>query len=321
MKETTYKKIKEALIILLCSFVPLIISCSSDNKEDSIPEGKGASTALIQAIAENVPRIQSVQKDSAFSVAPGVQITKVQMTFYNKISHMFVAEVDLSTNVKAVASTPNNEPKQEYLQSIPEQALALEKAGKEVITGINGDFYGVRADGTYFSMGEFVQNGVIISDKFSEPNEAVFCIMKDETARVVDHEEFQGIKDQIEHAVGGWQRLMKGGKICEDYDVNDNSMRFDPRTFVGIAQGGKKLYIFIVDGGEGRGMDEYSNGMRLEDQMLICQGAGCTEAINFDGGGSATLVIKDTKGGFQVLNRPSDGKPRAVLNGLMIIEK
>lgn len=237
---------------------------------------------------------------------------------------MFVAEVDLTTNINVVASTPNNEPKQEYLQSIPEQAMALEQAGKKVIAGINGGFYGINGEGTYFPMGKFIQNGVVIYDKLDKTNDATLCIMKDGVARIVDQDEFQVIKDQIQDAVGGWQRLMMNGDICEDYEVNDNSMRFDPRNFVGIAQGGKKLYIFIVDGGEGRGMDEYSNGMRLEDQMLVCQGAGCDDALNFDGGGSSTLIIKDEKeesSKFQVLNRPSDGKPRAVLNGWMIIEK
>ena len=41
---------------------------------------------------------------------------------------------------------------------------------------------------------------------------------------------------------------------------------------------------------------------------------GCTEAINFDGGGSSTLWVNN----FGVLNVPSDGHNRAVKNGLFI---
>lgn len=325
MKMTKYLKVKEILLALLCCCPLLMFSCSSDDDEVQVVKGKGAVTPLMQTIADNVPRIKSVEKDSLFTIATGLKITKVHMTFYNKISHMFIAEVDLTEKLRAVASTANNEPKAEQLQTIPDQALALEKAGNKVLFGINGDFYGLNsANNTYFPMGEFVKDGIVIKDKASAPNEAVLCIMNDGTAKITDSEGFQKIKGNIRDAVGGWQRLINDGRICEDFVISDNSMRFDPRTFAGVTQDGKKLYIFVVDGGQGRGMDDYSNGMRLEDQMLICKAVGCYDALNFDGGGSSTFIIRDQKAAnpqFIVLNKPSDGELRAVLNGLMIIEK
>ena len=46
---------------------------------------------------------------------------------------------------------------------------------------------------------------------------------------------------------------------------------------------------------------------------------------NGDGGGSSTMVLRDedekAKASFIVRNRPSDGSPRAVGNGLAIVEK
>lgn len=325
MKISKYLKITEYLFLLLCCCPLLLFSCSSDNKEVDTPQGKGAKTPLMQAIADHVPNINMVEKDSTFSIGASIKVTKVQMTFYKKISHLFIAEIDLTGNIRAVASTANNEPTAEHLQTIPEQAEALEKAGKKVLLGINGDFYGYSGTSNkYFPMGEFVKDGVIIKDKSNGENKSVLCILNDGTAKITDNEGFLAIKDQIRDAVGGWQHLVKAGKLYEDFEINDNSMRFDPRTFAGITQDGKKLILFVVDGGQGRGMDEYSNGMRLEDQMLICQGAGCYDAINFDGGGSSTLTIKNEKGTdpkFLLVNKPSEGKPRAVLNGLMIIEK
>lgn len=41
---------------------------------------------------------------------------------------------------------------------------------------------------------------------------------------------------------------------------------------------------------------------------------GCTEALNFDGGGSSTLYVKE----LGVVNTPSEGSLRAVKNGLFI---
>lgn len=324
MKMTKYLKIKEFLFALLCCCPLLMFSCSSDDDEVQVIKGKGAETPLMQAIADNVPRIKSVEKDSSFTIAEGLKVTKVQMTFYNKISHMFIAEVDLLGKFRAVASTANNDPNANQLQTIPDQAQALEKAGSKVLFGINGDFYGLGANNTYFPMGEFVKDGIVIKDKASAPNEAVLCVMNDGIIKITDSEGFQKIKGNIRDAVGGWQRLINSGRVCEDFVISDNSMRFDPRTFAGVTQDGKKLYLFVVDGGQGRGMDDYSNGMRLEDQMLICQAVGCYDALNFDGGGSSTFMIRDQKSTspkFIIMNKPSDGEPRAVFNGLMIIEK
>jgi exopolysaccharide biosynthesis protein len=43
---------------------------------------------------------------------------------------------------------------------------------------------------------------------------------------------------------------------------------------------------------------------------------GCQEALNLDGGGSATFWVLG-----QVINSPSQGKPRGVANGLVLIQK
>lgn len=58
---------------------------------------------------------------------------------------------------------------------------------------------------------------------------------------------------------------------------------------------------------------------------ILCGGIGSYDAVNYDGGGSSTMVLRDedekAKASFIVRNRPSDGSPRAVGNGLAIVEK
>jgi exopolysaccharide biosynthesis protein len=43
---------------------------------------------------------------------------------------------------------------------------------------------------------------------------------------------------------------------------------------------------------------------------------GCTEAMNLDGGGSATIW-----GGGKVLNQPSDNRNRSLANALICVRK
>ena len=48
---------------------------------------------------------------------------------------------------------------------------------------------------------------------------------------------------------------------------------------------------------------------------------GAYTAINLDGGGSSTLVLRAADGELKVMNRPSDGKERAVANVLGLTVK
>jgi len=43
---------------------------------------------------------------------------------------------------------------------------------------------------------------------------------------------------------------------------------------------------------------------------------GCQEAMNLDGGGSATLWVLGT-----VINEPSEGRPRPAANALVLVQK
>lgn len=77
-----------------------------------------------------------------------------------------------------------------------------------------------------------------------------------------------------------------------------------PRTAAGITADGKTLVLLVVDGrliSHSAGMSE----QELAEEMIRL---GCSEAINLDGGGSSTLVMRDSETGQpRVMNRPSDG--------------
>jgi exopolysaccharide biosynthesis protein len=87
----------------------------------------------------------------------------------------------------------------------------------------------------------------------------------------------------------------------------------NPRTAVGIDKKGKRLFLLVVDG-----RSELSKGMTYGQLAAEMLKLGAYSAINLDGGGSSTLVLRDAKGELKVMNKPSDKKERAVANVLGI---
>jgi exopolysaccharide biosynthesis protein len=86
-----------------------------------------------------------------------------------------------------------------------------------------------------------------------------------------------------------------------------------PRTAVGIADGGKRLVLVVVDGRN----KEKAVGMSLKELAKVMIDLGCESALNLDGGGSSAIILRDPKSGEQkVLNNPSDGRERSVANVL-----
>ena len=67
-----------------------------------------------------------------------------------------------------------------------------------------------------------------------------------------------------------------------------------------------------VDGRQ-RGL---SVGMNFQELASYMMKLGCDTALNLDGGGSATFWVMG-----QVMNSPSEGRPRGSANGLVLIQK
>jgi Phosphodiester glycosidase len=75
----------------------------------------------------------------------------------------------------------------------------------------------------------------------------------------------------------------------------------NPRTAIGLDAAGF-LYLLVVDG-----RTEKSLGMTLPELQAYVAQNSMTNAINLDGGGSSTLVLRET-----LMNAPADGKERPV---------
>jgi exopolysaccharide biosynthesis protein len=318
MAQIKYIKSASSYLFLFYLILIFLASCSSSDDEIVKIEHKGAKTTLMQSIADYMDKIQSVEDDASCQIVDGLTITNARFTYLTHPTQMFVAEVDLTKNLSVVTCTPYNENIQNQRQTIPEQMVWAEKAGKNVLLGVNGDFAGENADKTkIFTMNIFVKDGQIIKDTYYPGYEGLFIVLKNGESKIIHPKDFDGMKDDVLEAMGGYHSLVNNGQENKNLPVDDITMQFAPRTFVGLSEDNKKCFLFVIDGRQ----EGYSFGMRLEDVATLCKGAGCYNAINLDGGGSSTFVVKDKTGNFKVLNKPSDGELRPVINGLIVIKK
>lgn len=109
----------------------------------------------------------------------------------------------------------------------------------------------------------------------------------------------------IPTAISGGPALIRDAEIL----VGWSAIRH-PRTAIGW----NKDYIFFVQV-DGR-QSGHSVGMTYSELATYMQKLGCQEALNLDGGGSATFWMLG-----QVMNSPSRGQDRDIANGLVLVQK
>ena len=116
--------------------------------------------------------------------------------------------------------------------------------------------------------------------------------------------------------IGGWPRILRDGiNVADDAatvegTLSRNAEMKHPRTALGVSRDSATLYLLTVDG-----RSESSGGMTLHELADTMRRLGAWQAMNFDGGGSTTMVVEGV-----VMNAPSDATgERAVGNALMVV--
>ena len=109
----------------------------------------------------------------------------------------------------------------------------------------------------------------------------------------------------IPTAISGGPALIRDAEVL----VGWSAIRH-PRTAIGW----NNDYIFFVQV-DGR-QSGHSVGMTYSELATYMQKLGCQEALNLDGGGSATFWMLG-----QVMNSPSRGQDRDIANGLVLVQK
>jgi hypothetical protein len=102
--------------------------------------------------------------------------------------------------------------------------------------------------------------------------------------------------------IGGWPRIIRDGVSIADHiaaeegTISRNAEVRHPRTAVGFTKDSSTLLLITVDG-----RSEKSVGMTLVELADLMLELGAYQGMNFDGGGSTTMVI-----GGKVVNSPTD---------------
>lgn len=116
--------------------------------------------------------------------------------------------------------------------------------------------------------------------------------------------------------VGGWPRILRDGQNIAgeaatiEGTLSRNAETRHPRTAIGFSRDSTTLFLFTVDG-----RSENSGGMTLVEMADYLRKLGAWQAMNFDGGGSTTMVVNGA-----VVNHPSDQEgERAVGNALLVV--
>jgi hypothetical protein len=124
------------------------------------------------------------------------------------------------------------------------------------------------------------------------------------------------VGDRIALNLGGvssWRRAYAGIGGGEVFLINGTltgqQVERHPRTAIGL----NETYVFfVVVDGRAPGV---SIGMNMQELGIFCRDMlQATYGINLDGGGSSTFVLDGT-----VVNNPSDGSPRSVVNGMLMV--
>ncbi|MFJ2832451.1 phosphodiester glycosidase family protein [Streptomyces sp. NPDC087263] len=84
------------------------------------------------------------------------------------------------------------------------------------------------------------------------------------------------------------------------------------RTAVGIADGGRRLYLLALDGSPA-----YRSGLTIAEVAEAMRKLGSVDAFSLDGGGSTTMVAEQPgANAVSVVNHPSGGAERPVPNAI-----
>ncbi|MCL2573184.1 MAG: phosphodiester glycosidase family protein [Defluviitaleaceae bacterium] len=113
----------------------------------------------------------------------------------------------------------------------------------------------------------------------------------------------------ITTAISGSHRILHNGVITAP------SSSRDPRTLLGLNAEGNRLILMTIDG------RNHSIGATLAEAATYMQQFGAFNAINLDGGGSTTMAATLPGGSLSVVNTPSEGTQRAVINTIGLVNR
>lgn len=165
---------------------------------------------------------------------------------------------------------------------------------------------------TYISLkGETVnvpENGylIVINEQWYDEKAELFKVGQSAEFIIDTNVDLNNIKT----AISGGSKILNNGIAAEKSSASVSPNSRQPRTAIGITEDRKNIILMVVDG------RNHSIGATQNEMADLLLEYGAYNAMNFDGGGSSTMVVKTIDDQWvNVKNTLSDGSQRRIING------
>ncbi|NWJ50808.1 MAG: phosphodiester glycosidase family protein [Bacteroidetes bacterium] len=286
---------KASQYLLLISF--FILPGLSIKAQNTITENPSNNTTIINEKVKPLRTSSDVNfnKWAIEEVAPGLKLRTIHTdSLYNSFQNINILEVDLSKHKIAFRYIPDKNVKTSVIADTT-KALAA----------INGGFFNIQKGGsvTYIKVDGMILGSDTASRwKKTETLSAALAISKGNKIFMqpaLSNGYYDAIDSLRNILITGPLLLSNGQKVALPEKLFFTKRH--PRTCVALHSSGKLLLVTV----DGRTSE--ADGMSLFELADYLFTLGCTNAINFDGGGSTTLWIRN-KPYNGVVNMPSDNK-------------
>ena len=116
--------------------------------------------------------------------------------------------------------------------------------------------------------------------------------------------------------LGGYDMLVNNYTVNTDCHDNNDGANAAPRTLIGIKEDGT-TFVCVLDGRQG----SYAKGVTVEQEAQLAGVLGAKYALELDGGGSSTAIVR-IDDVLTLRNKPSDdGSMRAVSNAILLVKE
>ena len=165
-------------------------------------------------------------------------------------------------------------------------ATFLKEFGLEVAVNGTG-FKPITSEGKPVDvLGLSGSDGAVVSEPDLKSGNPVFLVTAKNQAWILRAPFQKEDWADADDALQGWYGA--NGMLVDDGGIVTTARDVHPRTAVGVSKDGRQVHLVVVDGRQ----KGFSEGITLVELAGWRKRLDCWDAINLDGGGSSSLVVK-----------------------------
>lgn len=267
--------------------------------------------ALVTLHAGEVPQFKPLTGSAAAEWKPLYQGVDYRLDELEAPRRLRIHQIRIDTQAEGIAffTTPDNGDAPSEVNG-RRTATFLKEFDLEV--AINGTgFAPIAPEGAPVDvLGLSVSDGKKVSEVDVASRNPIFLVDQANRAAILRAPLEEAGFAAAHNALQGWYGA--NGMLLDDGECVTLTKDIHPRTAVGISRDGRHVYFLVADGRQ----PGFSEGLTLIEMAEWMKQLGCWDAMNLDGGGSSTLVVKNADGTPRIVNKPSGGVQRSVANHL-----